>query len=77
MGVLSFQSKEFYCGIQGLPHASEIRSMGRCDLLPGLWLTAGGFSQTMRDWLGLPASLLTGTGEFLLLYGAVVAFALE
>jgi len=29
---------------------------------------------SLQEWLGLPAALLTGTGVFLLSYGAIVAF---
>jgi hypothetical protein len=32
------------------------------------------FTGTLREWFGLSATLLAGTGEFLLLYGVVVAF---
>jgi hypothetical protein len=32
------------------------------------------FTGTLTEWLGLPTTLLAGTGEFLLLYGVVVAF---
>ncbi|HWY96109.1 MAG TPA: hypothetical protein VNX69_12990 [Steroidobacteraceae bacterium] len=32
------------------------------------------FTGTLSEWLGLSATLLAGTGEFLLLYGVVVAF---
>jgi len=32
------------------------------------------FTASLTEWLGLPAELLTGSGEFLLVYGVVVAF---
>ena len=32
------------------------------------------FSGTLKHWLGLPAAMLMGTGVFLLIYGAAVAF---
>ena len=31
-------------------------------------------SGTLQQWLGLSAAMLTGTGRFLLIYGAAVAF---
>jgi hypothetical protein len=32
------------------------------------------FTGTLERWLGLPAAMLMGTGQFLLIYGAAVAF---
>jgi hypothetical protein len=32
------------------------------------------FVGTLKHWLGVPAAMLIGTGQFLLIYGAAVAF---